>query len=218
MSETTGIDMPRLFEASDGRGDWRPPKAGDVGLLLRDTNLAALVANSGRSYPVAVDIDSVEGLSDDRAACEFLVRRLGFTIVLAHHMAAAANIADLGALALLRVFAVDSSGLRTSLESHPAREGIGSAVSPGLVLPHLGDDALALLPRPILAYGLLDRPADIAACMRRADSVALGRDALRALSLQGLEQLLTNGPRNEYYVREPESGQVIDKPRFSLRG
>jgi glycerol-3-phosphate responsive antiterminator len=180
VNDGAGISLPRLFEASDGRQGWLPPPAGDVGLLLRDTNLAALVAHSGRSHPVAVDIDSVDGLSDDRAGCEFVVRRLRFRIVLAHHPAAAAIIADLGALALLRVFAVDSSGLRSSLESHPSRDGIGSAVSPGLVLPHLADDELALLPRPILAYGLVDRPADIAACLRCADAIVLSRDALRA--------------------------------------
>jgi glycerol-3-phosphate responsive antiterminator len=182
VAETKRLQMPRVFVASDGRTDWRPPGARSVGLLLRDTNLAALVAHSRQSYSVAVDIDSIEGLADDRAACEFLIRRLGFAIVLAHHPAAAANAADLGALALLRVFAVDSSGLRSSLESHPSGVGIGSAVSPGLVLPHLRDDELALLPRPILAYGLLDRPDDIAACMGCADAVVLRRDTITALS------------------------------------
>jgi glycerol-3-phosphate responsive antiterminator len=178
MPEWFGVHLPRVLEASDGRADWVPPRTGDVGLLLRDTSLAATVAHSARPYSVAVDIDSVEGLSDDRAACEFLVRRLGFQIVLAHHPATAANIADLGALALLRVFAVDGTGLRSSLESHPSGEGIGSAVSPGLVLPHLGADELALLPRPILAYGLIDRPVDINACMRCADALVLSRRAL----------------------------------------
>lgn len=179
MTDRYGIHLPRVFEAADGRAEWMPPESGDVGLLLRDTSLAALAAHSGRPYAVAVDLDSVEGLSDDRAACEFLVRKLGYRIVLAHHAAAAAIVAELGALALLRVFAVDSTGLRSSLESHPAREGIGCAVSPGLVLPHLADDELALLPRPILAYGLVDRPADIAACLNCADAIVLAQKRLR---------------------------------------
>ena len=183
MSDWVGVHLPRLFEASDGKAPWRPPESGDVGLLLRDTSLAALVANAGRPYAVAVDIDSVEGLAYDRAGCEFLVRTLGFRIVLSHHAGAAASIAELGALALLRVFAVDGTGLRSSLESHPAAEGIGSAVSPGLVLPHLGEDELAMLPRPIMAYGLVDRPADIAACLARSDAVVLSRDVLKAMSL-----------------------------------
>lgn len=178
MSEWQGIHLPRVLEASDGRAAWGRPKHGDVGLMLRETSLAALVAHVGREYAVAVDIDSVEGLADDRAGCEFLVVKLGFQIVLAHRPATAAMIAELGALALLRVFAADSTGLRRSLESHPPGEGVGSAVSPGLVLPHLGADELALLPRPILAYGLIDRPVDIAACLRCSDAIVLSRGAL----------------------------------------
>ncbi len=185
MPDPTALRLPRVLVASDGRAEWQPPESSEVGLLLRNTTLAALVARSGRPYPVAVDIDSVEGLSDDNAACEFLVRRLGFSIILAHHAAAAGHIADLGALALLRVFAVDSSGLRTSLESRPTSDRIGSVVSPGLVLPNLADDDLAMLPRPILAYGLLDRPADIVACMGRADSVVLSGQVVSALSTAG---------------------------------
>ena len=190
MPEKLGIHLPRVFEASDGRADCGPPKGGDTGILLRDTSLAALMVHAGRGYAVAVDIDSVEGLSDDGAACEFLVLRLGFRIVLAHHPATAATIAELGALALLRVFAVDSTGLRSSLESNPPGAGIGSVVSPGLVLPHLGADELALLPRPILAYGLIDRPADIAACMRCADAIVLSRGALaRARTSEALAEI-----------------------------
>lgn len=185
MPDTRGIHLPRVLEASDGRADWEPPKGGDVGLLLRDTSLTALTIHAHRGYAVAVDIDSIDGLADDGAACEFLVRKLGFRIVLAHHPASAANIAELGALALLRVFAVDSTGLRRSLEGPPRGEGVGSAVSPGLVLPHLGTDELALLPRPILAYGLIDRPADIAACMRCADAIVLSRHALAGARTSG---------------------------------
>jgi hypothetical protein len=173
MPEKLGIHLPRVFEASDGRADCEPPKGGDTGILLRDTSLAALMVHAGRGYAVAVDIDSVEGLSDDGAACEFLVLRLGFRIVLAHHPATAATIAELGALALLRVFAVDSTGLRSSLESNPPGAGIGSVVSP-----------------PILAYGLIDRPADIAACMRCADAIVLSRGALaRARTSKALAEI-----------------------------
>ena len=185
MTDRWGIHLPRVLEASDGLADWDPPKGGDVGLLLRDTSLTALTTHARRGQAVAVDIDSIDGLSDDGAACEFLVRKLGFRIVLAHHQATAAHIAELGALALLRVFAVDSTGLRRSLEGLPRGEGVGSAVSPGLVLPHLGADELALLPRPILAYGLIDRPTDIAACLRCADAIVLSRQALAGARTSG---------------------------------
>jgi glycerol-3-phosphate responsive antiterminator len=195
MTERWGIHLPRVLEASDGRTDWNPPTGGDVGLLLRDTSLTALMIHAGRGHAVAVDIDSIDGLSDDREGCEFLVRKLGFRIVLAHRQTTAATIADLGALALLRVFAVDSTGLRRPRDGPPRADGIGSAVSPGLVLPHLSADEIALLPRPILAYGLIDRPADIAACLRCADAIVLSHQALAGArtsgSLAELARLLT---------------------------
>ena len=90
--------LPRIFEASNGQGAWSP-LGRDVGLLLRDTNLTALVANAGHETTLAVDCDGVEGLGDDRAAAEFLVQRLGFGIVLTRHAAMATNVASLGGLA-----------------------------------------------------------------------------------------------------------------------
>jgi glycerol-3-phosphate responsive antiterminator len=167
-----------VFEISDGRTDWDPSRGADVGLLLAHTSLTALLHHAGRGYVVAVDSDSVEGLSDDAVGLEFLVMKLGFKIVLSHHPGVAARVAELGGLSFMQVFALDSTGLRRSLESHPPGERIGSAVSPGLVLPHLGADELAQLPRPILAYGLVERPVDIVACLRCADSIVLTRDAL----------------------------------------
>jgi glycerol-3-phosphate responsive antiterminator len=173
--------LPRIFEASNGQGAWTP-LGRDVGLLLRDTNLTALVANAGHDTALAVDCDGVEGLGDDRAAAEFLVLRLGFGIVLTRHAAMAANVASLGGLALLKVFALDTEGLRHSLEAHPRGSAVGTAICPGLVLPHLEPEEVSLLPRPILAYGLLDAPADIAACLEIADSVVLRRRAIEGLA------------------------------------
>lgn len=181
--------LPRILEASNGQGGWSPPGR-DVGLLLRDTNLAALLAHAGYDTTLAVDCDGVEGLGDDRAAAEFLVLRLGFGVVLTRHAAMAANVASLGGLALLKVYALDSEGLHRSLEGHPRGPAIGTAICPGLVLPHLEPGEISLLPRPIMGYGLLDAPEDITACLAIADSVVLRRqaiDGLAALSRDGRE-------------------------------
>ena len=179
--------LPRIFEASNGRGDWSPPGR-DIGLLLRDTNLAALVANAGNDTTLAVDCDGVEGLGDDRAAAEFLVVRLGFGIVLTRHAAMAANVASLGGLAFVKVYALDSEGLRHSLEAHPGGSAIGTAICPGLVLPHLEPDEVSALPRPLLAYGLLEAPVDIAACLAIADSVVLRRSVIEGLAASHLDR------------------------------
>ena len=179
--------LPRIFEASNGKGDWSPPGR-DIGLLLRDTNLAALVANAGSDTTLAVDCDGVEGLGDDRAAADFLVVRLGLGIVLTRHAAMAANVASLGGLALVKVYALDSEGLRHSLEAHPGGSAIGTAICPGLVLPHLEPEEVSALPRPLLAYGLLEAPVDIAACLAIADSVVLRRSAIEGLAAPAFDR------------------------------
>jgi glycerol-3-phosphate responsive antiterminator len=175
--------LPRIFEASNGQGGWSP-SAREVGLLLRDTNLAALLAHAGLDTTLAVDCDGVEGLGDDRAAAEFLVLRLGFRVVLTRHAVMATNVASLGGLAFLKVYALDSEGLHHSLEGHPREPAIGTAICPGLVLAHLEPGEVSLLPRPILGYGLLEAPADIAACLAIADAVVLRRSAIEGLAAQ----------------------------------
>jgi hypothetical protein len=56
---------------------------------------------------------------------------------------------------------------------------VGSVVTPGLVILHLRDDELASIPRPILAYGLIDAVEDARACLALADAVVV-RPALAA--------------------------------------
>jgi glycerol-3-phosphate responsive antiterminator len=173
--------LPRILVASDGRSEWVPPENVDAGLLLRDTTLGALVRHSDRPYVVAVDTDSVEGLADDEAGLHFLVAELGFRVFLTHHSEVACRLADIGALALMRVSALDSSGLARALESHPHQVGVGAVLHPGLVLPHLPEGIRAVLPRPLLAYGLLRTPGDVTACLALADSVVVRPELLHAL-------------------------------------
>ena len=89
----------------------------------------------------------------------------------------AARIARLGCLALLHVMAFDSTGIARSLDGHPRVAGVGTVVSPGLVLPHMRPNEVERLPRPILAYGLIIEPADAWACLALADGIVLRPDA-----------------------------------------
>lgn len=172
--------LPRILVADDGRHPIEPAVELDHGLLLRDTDLSVVVARAA-SAPIqlAVDIDTVRGLGADEAAVEFIVRRLGIEIVLTRRSATALHAAELGGLALLHVLAFDSTGLHRSLDGHPRTAGVGTVVSPGLVLSHMSDGELASLSRPILGYGLMTEPDDIDGCLAIADGVVLRPDPAR---------------------------------------
>jgi glycerol-3-phosphate responsive antiterminator len=172
--------LPSILVASDGHHGVHAPPGFDAGVLVRDTDLATLVHRAGSdSPPRAVDIDSVAGLGIDDYAIDFITGRLAIPIVLTRRPQLAARAAARGQIGLLHVFAYDSTGLGRSLEGHPRREGVGSVVTPGLVILHLRDDELAAIPRPILAYGLIDTIEDARACLATADAIVV-RPALAA--------------------------------------
>jgi glycerol-3-phosphate responsive antiterminator len=166
--------LPSILIASDGHHAVHAPPGVDCGVLVRDTDLATLVHRAASDCaPQAVDIDSIAGLGSDDYAVDFITGRLAIPIVLTRRPQLAARAVERGAVGLLHVFAYDSTGLRRSLEGHPRTEGIGSVVTPGLVILHLRDDELASMPRPILAYGLIDDVEDARACLAVADAVVV---------------------------------------------
>jgi hypothetical protein len=80
-------------------------------------------------------------------------------------------VAEAGGLALLHIFAFDSTGLGRSLEAHPRVPGVATAISPGPVLAHLLGSDLDRLPRPVVGYGLIDSAQLARALLGVADSV-----------------------------------------------
>lgn len=181
--------LPMFLVADDGQLDWSPPPGMDAGILIRDSNLPALIRRAtSPGPPLAVDIDSVAGLDSDDAAVDFVTGRLGIRVVLTRRPQLAILVAGLGHLCLLHVLAFDSTGLDRALQSHPRRPGVGTVISPGLVLSHLRTGELATLPRPILAYGLIDTPEAARDILTRADGVAIRPDtaARIAASERGL--------------------------------
>jgi glycerol-3-phosphate responsive antiterminator len=176
--------LPQILVADDGRHPIELPDELEYGLLLRDTELAVVVARAASAaVQLAVDIDTVRGLGADDAAVEFIVRRLGIEIVLTRRSATALHAARVGGLALLHVLAFDSTGLHRSLDGHPRTNGVGTVVSPGLVLSHMGQGELESLSRPILGYGLITEPTEVDECLGIADGVALRPEAARIYAL-----------------------------------
>lgn len=183
MTMAPSWQLPRVLVVDDGEPHG-PIDGLPTGTYLRDLDLAALVSRaSAIDGPWAVDVDSIRGMHADEAAARFVVQRLGAAVVVSRRTTVARAAASIGAVGLLAVHAFDSTGLRRAGESGSAPDGIGSLLSPGLVLPHLHHDELAVLPRPLVGHGLITRPADARACLELADAIVVRRDAARFLGL-----------------------------------
>ena len=173
-ADVPGLRLPRVLVADDGRRATSPPPGLDAVILLRNTDLGTLIDRATSSpIPPAVDLDTVRGLGADDAAVHFLRRKLGIEILLTRRPQTAARFAALGGLAMLNVLAFDSTGLARSLAGHPRSERVGTVISPGLVLMHMLPAELALLARPVVAYGLIGTEADARACLERADGIVV---------------------------------------------
>ncbi len=175
MASRIGELVPRVLAACDGRAALDLP--GPVApILLRDLDLTTLAGMGSARPPCALDLDSVDGLNPDAAAVRYVIEDLGIGTIATRRPAVAARAAEVGGLGLLHVFAFDSTGLRRTLEAHPGGPRVGTLVSPGLVLSHLGADELARLPRPLVAYGLIGTPARARALLAIADTVVVRPD------------------------------------------
>jgi glycerol-3-phosphate responsive antiterminator len=174
VSPEDGTRLPRVLVASDGRHAVHGPPSLDAGILVRDTDLPALIHRVASDCPPdAVDIDSVAGLANDDEAVDFVTSRLGVRIILTRRPQLAMRVAEHGHLGLVHIFGYDSTGMARSLASHPRIDRVGSVLTPGLVIAHLREDELAQLPRPLLAYGLIETVADAEACLALADAIVV---------------------------------------------
>lgn len=181
MSSARG-PLPRILVGTNGKTPLDLDEALATAVLLRDLDLATLVqAAESAQPPLALDIDSVDGLNADAAGATFVVTRLGIRVVLTRRPAIVSRVAELGGLGLLRVLAFDSTGLARSIESHASLPGVGTAISPGPVLAHLSEEDVARLPRPLVAYGLIATAAIAGSLLVRADSVVLAPETATAL-------------------------------------
>jgi glycerol-3-phosphate responsive antiterminator len=170
--ELTTAALPRQLVSAR---DHLPDELGaDEGVLLHSTTLSDLIRlAAGATFPLALDLDSIEGLEPSVAAISFAVERLGIRFLLSRRPAVMARAPRLGCVPLLRVSCLDSTGFERALAGHPGSP-VGTAISPGLVLAHLPADQRARLPRPLLAYGVVRRAEEVAAARAAgADSVVI---------------------------------------------
>ena len=166
--------LPRVLIGSDGRHAVHAPPSLDAGVLVRDTDLAALVHRSSSDCPPdAVDIDSVAGLGSDDAAVDFVTGRLGIEIILTRRPQLARRAAERGHLGLVHVFAYDSTGMARSLEGHPDLSGVGSSCRRVSSLSTSGLTSSATSRDRSLAYGLIASVDEALACGALADSIVV---------------------------------------------
>ncbi len=103
--------------------------------------------------------------------------------------------AALGHLGLVHVFAYDSTGMSRSLETHPRSERVGSVLSPAQVIVHLRPEELERLPRPVVAYGLIEEVADARACALLADAIVVRPPVAARLAADAMRGALEEGVR-----------------------
>jgi glycerol-3-phosphate responsive antiterminator len=177
--------------------DGAPPERVDgipTGAFLRDLDVSAFITRAtSLEIPWAVDLDTIRGLRADEAATAFAVGRLGARAVVSRRRTVVRAATEMGAIGLLAVQAFDSTGIRRLAEAGPAPPIGGAILSPGLVIPHLRTDELAILPRPLIGHGLIVRPSDALACLERADAIVVRRDAARFLGMSMRHGLQPSG-------------------------
>jgi glycerol-3-phosphate responsive antiterminator len=146
----------------------------DEGVLFHSTTLNDLIRlAAGAQCRLALDLDSIEGLDPSGAAITFAVERLGIHVLLSRRPALMAWARRLGCLPLLWISCLDSTGFERALLGHPGA-GVGTALSPGLVLAHLPAAQRSRLPHPLLAHGVVRRQEEVAAARAAgADSVVI---------------------------------------------
>jgi glycerol-3-phosphate responsive antiterminator len=185
MSGPVPAALPRVLVADGGLAPVRLPPQLGAGILLREIDLVAVVERAAnRDAPLAIDLDSVRGIESDEAAADFVLDSLGIGVVMTRRAHVAARVTARGGLGLLHALAFDSTGVRRSLEAAPLGAGVGTVISPGLVLCHMHASERDRLARPIVAYGLIMRATDALACLELAESVVLRQDVAAELARQ----------------------------------
>lgn len=115
---------------------------------------------------VFLHIDLISGVGKDAAGVEYLAKTLPLDgiVTTRNHLIRAAK--DVGLLAVQRLFALDSEGVKTGLTMMGSAKPDAVEILPALVLPHLADRLPVGEMPPIIAGGLVETWADIDAVLQ----------------------------------------------------
>jgi glycerol uptake operon antiterminator len=128
-------------------------------VLLRHCNLFDFVALMDtawqREYTVFVNVDHMDGIYPDAAGLSYLMKRLHITGIMSNHAKILSLGKSFGLETIQRIFAVDSTGLESAVESVDTQCVDLLDISPALVIPVLPADLLRELPLPFIGSGLI---------------------------------------------------------------
>jgi glycerol uptake operon antiterminator len=132
-----------------------------------------------RNLPTYVNTDHMDGIYADTAGLRYLKERLHVTGIVSSHPRVLAMGKGFGLETIQRIFALDSTGLETSLASVDTTTVDMLDISPALVVPHIIARIRPLLPLPFIASGLLHSMEQIQEVLQAgATGVFIAREEL----------------------------------------
>ncbi len=150
-------------------------------IFLRHCNLFELAGTlehiQKRKIAVYVGIDHIDGIHADNAGLQYLAHTLRIQGIISSHPRTLALAKTLGLETIQRIFALDSTGMETALESVDSASVDLLDISPALVIPHITTKLQGL--RPFIASGLIQTTQQMHTVLHAgAISVVVARDEL----------------------------------------
>jgi glycerol uptake operon antiterminator len=152
-------------------------------LILRHCNVfecaPLLKQATQKGVALYVYLDQVDGINADEDGLIYLAREFQVHGILSHHPRLLALAKQQGLTAIQRVFAVDSTGLQSALESVDTSIVDLLDLAPALVIPYLWES----LPLPFIGSGLVRKVEHIQRILDHgAHGIALSDPAYWSLS------------------------------------
>jgi glycerol uptake operon antiterminator len=139
-------------------------------ILLRHCNIfefARLLEDARRrNLFVYVNVDHIDGIHPDAAGLRYLADYIHVVGIVSNNPRILALGKDFGLECIQRIFALDSTGLETTLESVDKRYVDLLDISPALVVPYVIPYLATPLPLPFIASGLANTSQQVQAIVR----------------------------------------------------
>ncbi len=128
---------------------------------------------------VFVHIDLIDGIGRDKPGLRYLKERLGVNGVVSTRSGLLKEAAGLGMFTILRMFVLDSAGYSTGINLLHSVQPDAVEIMPGVVLPHIAEEAARDIHQPIIAGGIIKTEQDIKNILKAgATAVSTSRQAL----------------------------------------